>query len=136
MKNPNTKILGGTIIALVLIGSYHNSSQIHELKPAVLNDHDLSSPSRRFKSRINNTNGGLSQQQTSLPSCLKARTDTVPPSMFGKLPRPFVNLGFPKMGEPSNFVFFCITCFSFILTVENLNLSDRNLVASFLFRMW
>ncbi|KAL7539143.1 hypothetical protein ACHAXR_009046 [Thalassiosira sp. AJA248-18] len=34
----------------------------------------------------------------STPDCLKARSDSVPASLFQNLPKPFINLGFPKMG--------------------------------------
>eukprot|EP00581_Thalassiosira_minuscula_P000120 CAMPEP_0183748858 /NCGR_PEP_ID=MMETSP0737-20130205/67990_1 /TAXON_ID=385413 /ORGANISM="Thalassiosira miniscula, Strain CCMP1093" /LENGTH=318 /DNA_ID=CAMNT_0025984599 /DNA_START=10 /DNA_END=966 /DNA_ORIENTATION=- len=38
--------------------------------------------------------------------CLKARNDTVPASLFEKLPIPYINLGFPKMGTSSIWHYF------------------------------
>ncbi|KAL9179539.1 hypothetical protein ACHAXT_008829 [Thalassiosira profunda] len=39
-------------------------------------------------------------------ACLRARNDTVPISLYGKLPKPYVNLGFPKMGTSSLHAYF------------------------------
>ena len=39
-------------------------------------------------------------------SCLKARNNTVSPSLYHKLPKPFINLGFPKMGTTTLNAFF------------------------------
>lgn len=96
MKNSNTTVLGVTVILLVIVGTYYNSQQISDLKPVVLN-HDLPSPTGRKQLSSRAGDVGLSIQQSA--PCLTARKDTVPPAMFGKLPRPYVNLGFPKMGE-------------------------------------
>ena len=38
--------------------------------------------------------------------CFIARTDTVPTSLYGTLPRPYINLGFAKMGTSSIHSFF------------------------------
>ncbi|KAL7536772.1 hypothetical protein ACHAWF_005551 [Thalassiosira exigua] len=38
--------------------------------------------------------------------CLRARNDTVPPSLYRKLPKPYINLGFPKMGTSSLYAYF------------------------------
>jgi len=40
------------------------------------------------------------------PDCLRARHDTVPESLFQKLPKPYINLGFPKMGTSSLYHYF------------------------------
>eukprot|EP00571_Detonula_confervacea_P011035 CAMPEP_0172306294 /NCGR_PEP_ID=MMETSP1058-20130122/7394_1 /TAXON_ID=83371 /ORGANISM="Detonula confervacea, Strain CCMP 353" /LENGTH=123 /DNA_ID=CAMNT_0013018127 /DNA_START=8 /DNA_END=376 /DNA_ORIENTATION=+ len=39
-------------------------------------------------------------------SCLRARKDTIPQSLYGNLSLPFINLGFPKMGTSSIHAFF------------------------------
>jgi len=39
-------------------------------------------------------------------SCFRARSDTIPTSLYNKLPRPIINLGFPKMGTTSIHAFF------------------------------
>ena len=39
-------------------------------------------------------------------SCFQARNDTIPPSLYQKLPKPFINLGYPKMGTTSLHKFF------------------------------
>ncbi|KAL7543581.1 hypothetical protein ACHAXR_013031 [Thalassiosira sp. AJA248-18] len=39
-------------------------------------------------------------------ACFKARNDTVPASLYHNLPKPFINLGFPKMGTSSLHAFF------------------------------
>ena len=98
MKNANTKVIGGTIIGLVLIGTYYNSQQITRLKPMVIS-HDLPSPTGRKQRRSENAERKSSTILQQKASCLKARKETIPKSMYGKLSRPFINLGLPKMGE-------------------------------------
>ena len=39
-----------------------------------------------------------------LPACLRARNDTIPPSMYGKLALPIINLGEPSIFDD---VFYC-----------------------------
>ena len=39
-------------------------------------------------------------------SCLEARSDTIPKHLYGKLQKPYINLGFPKMGTSSLHSFF------------------------------
>eukprot|EP00581_Thalassiosira_minuscula_P020191 CAMPEP_0183720338 /NCGR_PEP_ID=MMETSP0737-20130205/12976_1 /TAXON_ID=385413 /ORGANISM="Thalassiosira miniscula, Strain CCMP1093" /LENGTH=306 /DNA_ID=CAMNT_0025950185 /DNA_START=271 /DNA_END=1191 /DNA_ORIENTATION=+ len=39
-------------------------------------------------------------------SCYQARQNTIPPSLYGKLRPPFINLGFPKTGTTSLHSFF------------------------------
>lgn len=39
-------------------------------------------------------------------SCFQARNNTIPSSLYRKLPKPFINLGFPKMGTTSLHHFF------------------------------
>ena len=39
-------------------------------------------------------------------SCLKARNNTISPSLYRNLPKPFINLGFPKMGTTTLNAFF------------------------------
>ena len=97
MKNSNTKVIGGTIIALVLVGTYYNSQQITRLKPIIIS-HDLPSPTGRKQRGFEGDQNRSSMSQQQKDSCLKARKDTVPKAMFGKLSRPFINLGLPKMG--------------------------------------
>ena len=46
----------------------------------------------------NNTNTSV--------DCFKARTDTVHPSLYHNLPKPYINLGFPKTGTTSLYSFF------------------------------
>ncbi len=41
-----------------------------------------------------------------LPSCLRARNNTVAKSSYGKLPKPYINLSFPKMGTSTLHSFF------------------------------
>ena len=50
--------------------------------------------------------GGDAEVSGGEADCLVARSDTVPPSLYKNLPRPFVNLGFPKMGTSSIHSFF------------------------------
>ena len=38
--------------------------------------------------------------------CFKARTNIVSPSQYHKLPRPFINLGFPKVGSTAMYKYF------------------------------
>lgn len=138
MKNSSTKVISVTIIALVLIGTYYNSQQISQLKPVVLHlHHDLPSPTGRNSRRTAaddkqiNSVGGLQQKA----SCLKARIDTVPPSMFGKLPRPFINLGFPKMGKLFNMLWLCtnMLLFGYISHCGIRSTRSRNLISSCIF---
>eukprot|EP01082_Thalassiosira_pseudonana_P006616 g6182.t1 g6182 contig20:1016324-1019061(+) len=44
--------------------------------------------------------------KTTPPSCLTAHKNTIPPTLFTKLPKPYINLGFPKMGTSSLHAFF------------------------------
>jgi len=39
-------------------------------------------------------------------TCFRARNETVPSSLYHNLPKPFINLGFPKMGTSSLYSFF------------------------------
>jgi len=39
-------------------------------------------------------------------SCFKARTNTIPASLYGNLPKPYINVGLPKMGTTSLHKFF------------------------------
>ncbi|KAL7479981.1 hypothetical protein ACHAW6_005696 [Cyclotella cf. meneghiniana] len=103
------QVLVCAIALLVVIGTHSNSRQITRLKPLFI-DHDLPSISGRENRRKGqkrreryNKNKLMRPQRA---SCLKARRDTVPRSLFGKLPRPFINLGFPKMGTSSLHAFF------------------------------
>ncbi|KAL3788952.1 hypothetical protein HJC23_000236 [Cyclotella cryptica] len=109
MNQSTKQVVVCTIVLIVLFGTYYNSRQITRLKP-LLSDHDLPSTSGRAKSRNGRKNGGISNSKEFMrrhrASCLKARKNTVPPSLFGKLPRPFINLGFPKMGTSSLHAFF------------------------------
>ena len=126
MTKSNTGLIGTTVIALVLFGTYYNSQQINRLKPVILN-HDLPSPSRHIKTN----NGGLSTHQRA--SCLKARINTVPASMFGNLPRPFVNLGFPKMGMS----IVTDVCSNFCPMKSHTSIEQiRYILPSCIFRMW
>lgn len=117
MKQTTSRVGIAVILLLVGIGAYNNSRQITQLKP-VLIDHDLPSPSGRTKRKTSakrreeSNAAGLSDDKRD--SCLKARKDTVPMSMFRKLPRPFINLGFPKMGELLRHT-FCLSSLSGLL---------------------
>ena len=107
------QVLVCTIVLVVVIGTYYNSRQITRLKPLFI-DHDLPSTTGRANRREGHINreryvkNEFMRRQRA--SCLKARRDTVPPSLFGKLPRPFINLGFPKMGESKYVEMFCFLC--------------------------
>lgn len=47
-----------------------------------------------------------SQLSSSTASCFEARDDTVPEHLYGKLAKPYLNLGFPKTGTSSLHKFF------------------------------
>lgn len=53
-----------------------------------------------------NTLEQRSQLSDSTRSCFKARNNTVPEHLYGKLQKPYLNLGFPKMGTSSLHNFF------------------------------
>lgn len=53
------------------------------------------------------TSSALSSQlSSSTASCFEARDDTVPEHLYGKLAKPYLNLGFPKTGTSSLHKFF------------------------------
>jgi hypothetical protein len=53
------------------------------------------------------TNDKSSEQRSQFSSsCLKARNNTVPKHLYGKLQKPYLNLGLPKMGTSSIHNFF------------------------------
>ena len=64
---------------------------------------DTSRPARRGDSSHSESHVG---HYDGTPRCLKARTDTVPKSLYHKLPKPYINLGFPKMGTSSLHAYF------------------------------
>eukprot|EP00578_Thalassiosira_sp_NH16_P030140 CAMPEP_0181078204 /NCGR_PEP_ID=MMETSP1071-20121207/1361_1 /TAXON_ID=35127 /ORGANISM="Thalassiosira sp., Strain NH16" /LENGTH=801 /DNA_ID=CAMNT_0023159503 /DNA_START=172 /DNA_END=2577 /DNA_ORIENTATION=- len=50
--------------------------------------------------------GGTPSSSGNVDSCLRARKDSIPQSMYGNLTLPFINLGLPKMGTSSIHAFF------------------------------
>jgi len=54
----------------------------------------------------NKSSQSTSHPKQKLPSCLQARNDTIAKSSYRKLPTPYINLGFPKMGTSTLHSFF------------------------------
>lgn len=71
-----------TIVKLLqLHHPMHNPGAVHTIDAVITRHHDLS-------------------------DCLHARNDTIPRYRYGLLPKPFINLGMPKMGSSSLQTFF------------------------------
>ena len=54
---------------------------------------------------VDDTNGNTTHTIKE-ESCFEARTNTTPTHLYGKLPTPYINLGFAKMGSSSIHAFF------------------------------
>ncbi len=78
--------------------------QSAEWEPIIIDNNDKKSSSAVV---AKTASSALSSQiSSSTASCFEARDDTVPEHLYGKLAKPYLNLGFPKTGTSSLHKFF------------------------------
>ncbi len=126
----------GTFMNLLLFQRYHSQDDIHLTHYDIDNDDeevqpidngweadgdtiqeewvpilDINSPSsvddnKTAEQPVHDKTAEQLSQFSSSDSCLKARNNTVPKHLYGKLQKPYLNFGLPKMGTSSIHHFF------------------------------
>mmetsp|Transcript_13661 Transcript_13661/g.29008 ORF Transcript_13661/g.29008 Transcript_13661/m.29008 type:complete len:393 (+) Transcript_13661:181-1359(+) len=115
---PSKPFLFGTLILLFsvitmtinshnfMMKSIEHSTKLMAAKATIREAYheELWSISEEGTKRISKRN--IEDEEFLKRDCFRARNTTVPRDMYGKLPRPYINLGFPKMGTTSLHGFF------------------------------
>ena len=95
-------IINIAIILIIVTGAITNSKNIH-FQLSYLSQQEIASKSPNDETLPRPT---VPNDVSDRFDCLKARRDSVPKSLHRKLPKPYINLGFPKMGTSSIYSFF------------------------------
>mmetsp|Transcript_27603 Transcript_27603/g.49740 ORF Transcript_27603/g.49740 Transcript_27603/m.49740 type:complete len:445 (-) Transcript_27603:167-1501(-) len=96
--------VAAVVTLVILVGLINNAKNIRN-QPSYISGQSAIAP--KPANNVQSVSRATSSKHDFVDAdCLKARKDTVPVSFFRKLPKPYINLGFPKMGTSSLHAYF------------------------------